>query len=115
MKRDIAEFVQKCQVCQQVKAEHMKPPGLLVSLPIPEWKWEYITMDFILGLPRTAQGLDAIWVVVDRLTKIAHFIPICVDYPIDKLTQLYVQEVVRLQGVPESIISDRNPRFQSIL
>ena len=72
-------------------------------------------MDFITGLPRTPQGLDAIWVVDDRLTKIVHFIPIRVDYPVNKLTQLYVQEVVRLHRVPESIVSDRDPRLQSRL
>ena len=79
MKRDIAEFVQKCQVCQQVKEKNMRPPGLLVPLPIPEWKWEYIAMDFVTGLPRRPQSSDAIWVVVDKLSKIAHFISIHLD------------------------------------
>ena len=76
MKRDIAEFVAKCLVCQQVKIEHQRPTGLLQPLPIPEWKWEHITMDFVTGLPRTPKGHDAIWVIVDRLTKSAHFLPI---------------------------------------
>ena len=75
MKLDIFNFVHKCLVCQQVKAEHKKPPGLLVPLPIPEWKWCHIAMDFVTGLPRTSQGLDTVWVVVDRLTKSAHFLP----------------------------------------
>ena len=74
MKREIAEFVSKCLTCQQIKIEHQKPVGLLQPLSIPEWKWERITMDFVTGLPRTQSGHDAIWVIVDRLTKSAHFI-----------------------------------------
>ena len=73
MKGDIAEFVSKCLTCQQIKAEHKHPVGLLQSLPIPEWKWEHITMDFVVGLPRTQQGNDAVWVIVDRLKKIRTF------------------------------------------
>ena len=74
MKREIAEFVSKCLICQQIKIEHQKPAGLLQPLSIPEWKWERITMDFVTGLPRTQSGHDAIWVIVDRLMKSAHFI-----------------------------------------
>ena len=74
MKREIAEFVSKCLTCQQIKIEHQKPTGLLQPLSIPEWKWERITMDFVKGLPRTQRRHDAIWVIVDRLTKSAHFI-----------------------------------------
>ena len=73
MKRDIAEFVARCLTCQKVKTEHQKPGGLLQPLPIPIWKWDHITMDFIVGLPRTQRKHDAIWVIVDRLTKSAHF------------------------------------------
>ena len=69
MKRDVAEFVQKCLTCQQVKAEHQKPAGLLQPLEIPQWKWEQITMDFVSGLPKTTAGHDSVWVIVDRLTK----------------------------------------------
>jgi len=76
MKRDIAEYVSRCLVCQQVKAEHQRPSGLMQKIEIPQWKWEEITMDFVVGLPKTQRGHDAIWVVVDRLTKSAHFIPI---------------------------------------
>ena len=83
------------------------------SLPIPEWKWEHITMDFVVGLPRTQQGNDTVWVIVDRLTKSAHFIPIKISYNLNKLAELYVKEVVRLHGIPASIISDRDPRFTS--
>ena len=75
MKKSVAELVARCLVCQQVKADHAKTPGLLQPLSIPEWKWEHITMDFVTGLPRTPSGYDAIWVIVDRLTKSAHFIP----------------------------------------
>uniref|UniRef100_A0A2N9HS09 Reverse transcriptase domain-containing protein n=1 Tax=Fagus sylvatica TaxID=28930 RepID=A0A2N9HS09_FAGSY len=89
------------------------PSGLLQPLPIPEWKWENISMDFVCGLPRTSKNHDAIWVVVDRLTKSAHFIPIRMNYSLDKLAELYVNEIVRLHGVPVSIVSDRDPRFTS--
>ncbi|KAL5540979.1 hypothetical protein UlMin_043776 [Ulmus minor] len=73
MKKEVAEYVAKCLICQKVKAEHQRPGGELQPLDIPEWKWDQITMDFVVGLPRTAKGHDAIWVVVDRLTKDARF------------------------------------------
>ena len=76
MKRKITEWVIRCYTCQRVKAEHQRPSGLLHPLEIPEWKWEHIVMDFIVGLPRTRANYDAIWVIVDRLTKSAHFLPI---------------------------------------
>ena len=79
MKRDIAKFVYKCLVCQQMKAEHKKLLGLLVPLSIPEWKWCHIIMDFVTEFPRTSQGFDTFWVVVDRLTKSAHFLPIKIN------------------------------------
>ena len=90
MKKDIAEFVSKCLTCQQVKIEHQKPSGLLHPLSIPEWKWESISMDFVMGLPRTQSSFDAIWVIVDRLTKSAHFLPIKATYPLEKLAKLYL-------------------------
>jgi hypothetical protein len=113
MKREIAQFVEQCLTCQQVKVEHQRPSGLLQSLSIPEWKWEHISMDFVSGLPRSPKGHDAIWVIVDRLTKSAHFIPIRMNYSLDQLAQLYVEEIVRLHGIPVSIVSDRDPRFTS--
>uniref|UniRef100_A0A151UFK9 Transposon Ty3-I Gag-Pol polyprotein n=1 Tax=Cajanus cajan TaxID=3821 RepID=A0A151UFK9_CAJCA len=70
-------------------------------------------MDFVVGLPKTVKNLDAIWVIVDRLTKSAHFIPINIRYPLERLTKLYISEIVRLHGVPTSIVSDRDPRFTS--
>ena len=109
MKREIAEFVSKCLTCQQIKIEHQKPAGLLQPLSIPEWKWERITMDFVTGLPRTQGGHDAIWVIVDRLTKSAHFIATNNTYSLERYARLYVDEIVRLHGAPMSIVSDRDP------
>ena len=113
MKKDIADFVAKCFTCQQVKIEHQAPAGKLQSLPISEWKWERITMDFVIGLPKTTKKNDAIWVVVDRLTKSAHFLPIRWGCTLEHLAKKYVDEIVRLHGVPVSIVSDRDPRFTS--
>ncbi|KAL0549259.1 hypothetical protein IC582_013740 [Cucumis melo] len=113
MKREVAEFVNKCLVCQQVKAPRQKPAGLLQPLSIPEWKWENVSMDFITGLPRTLRGFTVIWVVVDRLTKSAHFVPGKSTYTASKWAQLYMSEIVRLHGVPVSIVSDRDARFTS--
>jgi hypothetical protein len=113
IKKDIAKFVEQCAICQQVKAEHQRPAGTLKPLLIPKWKWDEIAMDFILGLPKTPTGEDSICVVVDRLTKSAHFIPIKVKDPMDKLARLYVQNVVRLHGVSLAIISDRDSCFTS--
>jgi hypothetical protein len=76
MKRDVAEYIALCDIYQRVTAEHQQPTGLLQPLQAPEWKWEEIGMDFIVGLPRTQKGYDSIWVIVDRLTKVAHFIPV---------------------------------------
>ncbi|WRX25666.1 Reverse transcriptase domain - like 10 [Theobroma cacao] len=111
MKKEIAQFVAKYLTCQQVKAEHQRPAGLLQPLPIPEWKWERIIMDFISGLPRTPKGNDGIWVIVDRLTKSAHFLAIRTRMSLEKLTELYVEQIVRLHGVLVSIVSDRDSRF----
>ena len=83
MKRDVTEYVSKCLMCQQVKAEHQVPTGLLNPLPIPQWKWDSITMDFVSGLPLTQQKHDSVWVMVDKLTKSAHFIPVRMDYSMD--------------------------------
>ncbi|KAL0560443.1 hypothetical protein IC582_000848 [Cucumis melo] len=113
MKREVAEFVSRCLVCQQVKAPRQKPAGLLQPLSIPEWKWENVSMDFITGLPRTLRGFRVIWVVVDRLTKSAHFVPGKSTYTASKWAQLYMSEIVRLHGVPVSIVSDRDARFTS--
>ena len=113
MKREIAEYVARCLTCQRIKTEHQKPGGLLQPLPIPMWKWELITMDFVVGLPRTQKRHDAIWVVVDRLTKFAHFLAIRTTFNAEQLVELYIQEIVRLRGVPLSIVSDRDTKFAS--
>ncbi|GAB2290451.1 hypothetical protein Dimus_038102 [Dionaea muscipula] len=113
MKKHIAEFVAQCLVCQQVKAEHQRPAGKLQPLPIPEWKWEHITMDFVTGLPTTRNGHDAVWVIVDRLTKSAYFLPVKVTFSLERLARLYMREIIRLHGTPVSIVSDRDPRFVS--
>jgi len=94
LKRDVATHVALCDVCQRVKAEHQRPAGLLQPLKVPEWKWEEIGMDFIVGLPRTRDGYDSIWVIVDRLTKAAHFIPVKTTYTGAKLAELYMSRIV---------------------
>ncbi|GJR32908.1 DNA/RNA polymerases superfamily protein [Tanacetum coccineum] len=99
--------------CQQVKIEHQRASGLLQPLEIPMWKWDEISMDFVTGLPTTQKRHDAIWVVVDRLTKSAHFLPIRKNYGISKLAEIFRQEIVRLHGTPTSIVSDRDLKFTS--
>ena len=113
MKRDVSEFVTKCLVCQRVKIEHQVSSGLLQPIRIPKWKWDQITMDFVVGLPLTWRKHDSVWVIVDRLTKSAHFLPVRTDYSLDKLVELYIKEIVRLHRIPISIISNRDPRFTS--
>ncbi|GJW11452.1 reverse transcriptase domain-containing protein [Tanacetum coccineum] len=113
MKKDIAEYVSKCLTCLKVKAEHQRPSGLLQQPEIPIWKWEGIAMDFVTKLPRTSSGHDTIWVIVDRLTKSAHFLPMREDYKMERLARLYLNEIVARHGVPISIISDRDSRFTS--
>jgi hypothetical protein len=113
MKIEIARYVARCDTCRRVKAMHMKTAGPLQSLPIPTWKWEDISMDFIVGLPRTAKGYDSIWVIIDRLTKIAHFLPVKVKYPIITYAELYIARILILHGVPKIIVSDRELQFVS--
>jgi hypothetical protein len=113
MKIEIARYVARCDTCRRVKAVHMKTAGPLQSLPIPAWKWEDISMDFIVGLPMTAKGFDSIWVIVDRLTKIAHFLPVKTDHPIVVYAQLYIARILSLHGVPKTIVSDCGPQFVS--
>ena len=113
MKKDVADFVIKCLTCQQVKVEHQRPAGTLQSLDIPEWKWDKITMDLVTGLPRTAKGFDSIWVIVDRLTKTAHFLPVRITYMAAQYARLYLDRIVPLHGVPISIVSNRGTQFTS--
>jgi hypothetical protein len=90
LKRDVDAHMAVCDVCQRVKAEHQRPAGLLHLLKVLEWKWEEIGMDFITGFPRTLKGYDSIWVIVDRLTKVAHFIPVKTTYKGSQLAELYI-------------------------
>ncbi|KAJ9541114.1 hypothetical protein OSB04_027620 [Centaurea solstitialis] len=113
MKKDIAYFVERCVTCLQVKIEHQRPYGKLQQLPIPEWTWKHVTMDFVTKLPRTPKGYDTIWVIVDRLSKSAHFLPMKETYSMERLARLYIAEIVRLHGTPVSIVSDRDARFTS--
>jgi hypothetical protein len=112
LKEDVMKHVKECTTCQENKDEHTHPTGLLQPLPIPEHKWESISMDFITGLPR-AQGKDCIFVVVDRLMKFAHFFPIATDFSVAQVAELFFREVFRLHGLPKTIISDRDSRFMS--
>ncbi|GKE73463.1 putative reverse transcriptase domain-containing protein [Tanacetum coccineum] len=102
-----------CLTCSKVKAEYQKPSGLLVQPMIAQWKWENITMNIVTKLPKTPIGQDTIWVIIDSLTKFAHFLPIEETYSMEKLMRQYLKEVVSRHGVPISIISDRDSRFTS--
>ncbi|WVZ92091.1 hypothetical protein U9M48_038181 [Paspalum notatum var. saurae] len=113
MKREIAKYVSECDVCKRVKADHLKPGGMLQPLNIPAWKWEDIHMDFVVGLPRTRKGYDSIWVIIDRFTKSAHFLPVKTVYRANTYAELYIAKVVSLHGVPRTITSDRGSVFVS--
>ncbi|GJV09563.1 putative reverse transcriptase domain-containing protein [Tanacetum coccineum] len=113
MKTEIATYVNMCLTCAKVKAEYQKPSGLLVQPKIAQWKWENITMDIVTKLPKTPIGQDTIWVIIDRLTKSAHFLPMEETYSMEKLTRQYLKEVVSRYGVLVSIISDQDSRFTS--
>ena len=109
----ILQGLAKCDVCCRVKAKHLKLARTLQPLPIPAWKWEDITMDFISRLPKTSSGYDSIWVIIDRLTKSAHFLPVKVTYLVSKYSEMYLSQIVCLHGVPKTIVSDRGPQFMS--
>ena len=111
MKREIAKYVGECDTCRRVKADHLRPAGLLQPLSVPGWKWEDISMDFIVGLPRTASKYDSIWVIVDRLTKSAHFIPVSTRYSTKRYAEIYIARIFCSHGAPKTIISDRGPQF----
>jgi len=111
MKSEVAEFLARCMECQQVKVEHQHPAGLLQPLPIPEWKWEVIDIDFITGLPKSKKQNDFVMVVVDKLSKAAHFIPVKYTYKAVNITDIFMREVFRLHGIPKIIISDKDVKF----
>eukprot|EP00253_Pinus_taeda_P016605 PITA_16605 len=113
MKKNIVEYLSRCLECQQIKAEHQHPAGLLQPLPVPEWKWEIISMDFITGLPKTKRNNDSIFVVVDKLSKTAHFIPVQSTYRAAQIAHIFMQNVFKLHGLPKTIISDRDVKFTS--
>jgi hypothetical protein len=114
MKKEITAYVARCDNCCRVKTIHMKP-GLLQPHSIPGWKWEEIVMDFIVGLPTMEKGFYSIWVIMDRLTKSAHFIPVKSNYHPHMYADVYFQQVVHLHGVPKSIVSDRGSQFTARL
>ena len=97
--------------CQQVKVEHQRVAGLLQPLEFVEWKWEHITMDFVTHFPWTSRGHDAVWLIVDRLTKSTHFLAMRITITLEEFGRLYIREIVRLHVVPVSLVSDRDPRF----
>jgi hypothetical protein len=106
MKREAACYVSECDTCRKVNADYMKPRELLQPLSILEWKWDDISMDFTVGLPMTTRKFDSIWVIVDRLSKSAHFIPVNTNYKVRKYAEIYIAHMLCLHGVPKMIISD---------
>jgi hypothetical protein len=94
MKREIAKYVSECDTCQRVKASHLKVSSTLQPFSILSWKWEYISMDFIIGLPNTSQKHDSIWVIIDRPTKVAHFLPVHTTYTAKKYAEVYLDQII---------------------
>jgi hypothetical protein len=113
MKGETAKYLARCQDCQQVKAEHQHPTNLLQPLPVPEWKWETISLDFITGLPKTQKQNDSIMVVIDKLSKSAHFIPVKSTFKAINIAEIFMKEIFRLHGIPKMVISDRDVKFTS--
>jgi hypothetical protein len=107
MKHEAARYASECDTCRSIKADYMKPGWLLQPLCFPEWKWDDISMDIIVGLPVTARKFDSIWVIIDRLSKKAHFIPMNTNYKVQKYVEIYIARVLCLHRVPKTIISDR--------
>ena len=113
MKQLVGDFVHRCLTCQQVKAEHQRPARLLQPLEVAEWKWEHITMDFFTHFPQTSRGHDAVWVIMEWLTKLAHFLAVQMTFTLEAFYKLYIREIIWLHGLPISIISDMDPRFMA--
>ena len=111
MKQQVEYFVRRCLTCQQVKAKHQRPVGLLQPLEVAEWKWEHVMMDFVTQFPQTSRGHNAVWVIVDRLTKSAHFLAMRMTFTLEEFYRLYIREIVRLHRVTVSIVSNRHSRF----
>jgi hypothetical protein len=115
MKKDVVDYITRCMECQKVKVEHRHPTGLLHPFPIPKKKWEVITMDFITGLPRTNKKHGSIMVVVEKLTKDAHFVPVKTMHTMANIAEIFMKEISRLHGIPRTIVSDRDTKFTSNL
>jgi hypothetical protein len=111
MKHEAARYVSECDTCRKVKANYMKPGRLLQPLSILEWKWDDISMYFIVGLPMTSHKFDSIWVILDRLSKSIHFILVNTNYKVQKYVEIYIARVLCLHGVLKMIISDRGSQF----
>jgi hypothetical protein len=114
MEKSVRDYIRTCDSCQRNKPSNMLPPGLLQPLPIPDHNWDSVSMDFVVALPKTLDGNDAIMVVVDRLSKMAHFIPATTDMTAEGCARLFFDEVFRLHGLPTSVVSDRDPKFTSV-
>jgi hypothetical protein len=113
MKKEVSYFIVRCLECQKVKAEHKHLASLLQPFPIPEWKWEVVTMDFITKFPRTIKQHDCIMVVLENLTKVFHFIPVKSTHKAVDIVEIYMHEVAKLHGVPKTIVSGRDSKITS--
>ena len=109
----MVEYISRCMKCQQVKVEHQHLAGLLHPLPVPEWKWEVISMDFITGLQMTWRQHDSIMVVVDKLTKATHFISVKSMHKTDDIANIFMKDIFKLHGFPRAIVSNRDVKFTS--
>ena len=113
MKKEIAKYISKCMKCQHVKVEQQQPAGLLYPFRVPEWKWKVVSMDFITGLSMNWRKHDSIMVVVDKLTKADHFIPVKSMHKMDKIANIFMKENFKLRGLHKAIVSDRDVKFAS--
>ena len=113
MKKDIANYISRCMECQRVNVEHMHPTILLQPLPIPKWKWEVVTIDFITKLPRTTRQYDSITVVVDKLMKSTHFILVKSTHKATNIAEIYMKEIARLHRIPKAIVFYKDSKFTS--
>jgi hypothetical protein len=111
MKHDITKCIVECDICGRVKVDHLRTPDFLQPFPVPVWKWEDISIYFITGLPRISKGHDSIWIIVDRLTKSAHFLPEDTRYTATQYAKLYFDRIVTLYGVPLTIVSNHGVSF----
>ncbi|MCO5562599.1 hypothetical protein L7F22_016227 [Adiantum nelumboides] len=114
LRRNVDAFVRACIICQKVKFDRQKATGLLQPLPIPDKPWESNAMDFIFGLPRTQTGNDGIWTIIFKFSKQAHFIPIRKKIKPDQMARLFMSNIFKYHGMPQSIVSDRDPRMTSL-